>query len=643
MSGETRWLIDKVSVEFEEQTARRALKLANLNVLRIALYQATGDVELTRMSAQREPYWAGAYKVLTLAPEHTEAVLEKAIAYLRSGSPSRCPAPTDDQVRHLMEMFTGQGVNDYIYHFGKEELNFEAFPRGAQWSRNIPPAVKAGFRAIIIGAGVSGLVTAIQLDRLGIPYTIIERNSDVGGTWWTNDYPDARVDVPSHHYQLTVTKNYPWKHWFATQPELLEYIRHVANLHDLRGKIRFNTELTEASWDETTKVWRVRLRTSDGQEHAMVGNVLISAAGLFNEPNLPDIPGIESYHGRIFHTTAWDHGFDYKGQRVGIIGVGCTGAQLMPRVAQDAGQVTVFQRSPNWVAKLDGYRDEIPTDVQWLMDNVPHYWNWYVFSVFYTLYSSDGALQEVDRQWRSEGGLVSPVNDTLRRNIREHIVSQFPDNPEMVKKLTPDWPPFAKRLVVDNGWFEALKRPNVTLVTQGIDRITPRGILTKDGVEHELDLIVVAGGFKVERYLWPVRYEGRHGVTLEKAWEKDGARAYLGITLPDFPNLFIVYGPNAQARAGGLFAWLEIWARYCVQAIVEMLESGHRSMECRRDVHDAYNAKLDAAEDLCIWAMDGMKSYYVNEKGRQGTNNPLRPSVAYALVREPNLADYVLD
>jgi 4-hydroxyacetophenone monooxygenase len=235
------------------------------------------------------------------------------------------------------------------------------------------------------------------------------------------------------------------------------------------------------------------------------------------------------------------------------------------------------------------------------------------------------------------------VNDTLRRNIREHIVSQFPDNPEMVKKLTPDWPPFAKRLVVDNGWFEALKRPNVTLVTQGIDRIIPRGILTKDGVEHELDLIVVAGGFKVERYLWPVRYEGRHGVTLEKAWEKDGARAYLGITLPDFPNLFIVYGPNAQARAGGLFAWLEIWARYCVQAIVEMLESGHRSMECRRDVHDAYNAKLDAAEDLCIWAMDGMKSYYVNEKGRQGTNNPLRPSVAYALVREPNLADYVLD
>jgi 4-hydroxyacetophenone monooxygenase len=627
----------------EESTATRALKSANLNVLRIALYQATGDVELTRMTVRREPYWAGAYEVLTLAPEHEETVREKALAYLRSGAPSRCPSPTDDEIRNLMELFTGQSVNDYIYHFGSEELNFGSFPRGVQWSTSVPDAVKTDFHVIIIGAGVSGLVTAIQLDRLGIPYTIVERNADVGGTWWTNDYPDARVDVPSHHYQLTVTKNYPWKHWFATRPELLQYVRHVVDQYDLRRRIRFNTELTEARWHEDAKGWRVKLRTRSGEEQVLAGNVLISAAGLFNEPNLPDIPGIESYRGRIFHTTAWDHSFDYTGRRVGVIGVGCTGAQLMPRVAQDAAQVEVFQRSPNWVAKLEGYRDEIPADVQWLMDHFPHYWNWHVFSVFYTLYGSDGALQEVDPKWRSQGGVVSPINDTLRRNIQAHIVAQFPDNPEMVKKLTPSWPPFAKRLVVDNGWFDALKRPNVTLVTEGIECITPRGIVTKDGVEHELDLIVVAGGFKVERYLWPVRYEGRNGVSLEKAWEKDGARAYLGMTLPDFPNLFVIYGPNAQTRAGGLFAWLEIWARYSVQAIVTMMERGHRSIECRREVHDAYNAKLDAAERECIWGMDGLKSYYVNEQGRQAVNNPLRPSAAYANVREPNLADYVFD
>jgi 4-hydroxyacetophenone monooxygenase len=635
--------IEPLQAQFDELTVARALKFANANALRIALYQATGDLELTHMAVRREPYWAGAYEVLTLSPEDTEKVLAKAMAYMRSGIPSRCPAPSDEQIRHLMHLFTGQEVNEYIYRFGTEELNFERFPRGVQWTAGSPAALKDGFHVLIVGAGVAGLVTAIQLDRLGIPFTIVERNADVGGTWWTNDYPDARVDVPSHHYQLSVTQNYPWKHWFATQPELLQYIRHITDKYNLRGRIRFNTELTGARWDERAKHWQVELRKREGQTQTITSNVVISAAGLFNEPNRPDIPGIDGYRGTIFHTTAWDHSFDYTNKRVGIIGVGCTGAQLMPRVAKDAALVKVFQRSPNWVAKLDGYRDEIPADVQWLMDNIPHYWNWFVFSVFHTLYASDGALQAIDNDWRREGGLVSPVNDRLRRNIESYIVSQFPDDADMVRKLTPTWPPFAKRLVVDNGWFEALKRPNVKLVTEGIERITADGIVTKDGVEHALDMIVVAGGFKVERYLWPVRYEGRQGKTLESAWLKDGARAYLGITLPDFPNFFVIYGPNAQARAGGLFAWLEIWARYSVQAVVSMLESGHRSMECRRDVHDSYNARLDAADKDCIWGMEGLKSYYVNGQGRQGINNPLRPSVAYELVRKPNLADFILD
>jgi 4-hydroxyacetophenone monooxygenase len=169
----------------------------------------------------------------------------------------------------------------------------------------------------------------------------------------------------------------------------------------------------------------------------------------------------------------------------------------------------------------------------------------------------------------------------------------------------PDWPPFAKRLVIDNGWFDALKRPNVELLTEGIERILPGGIQTRDRRWHALDMIVVAGGFKAERYLWPVTYTGRNGVTLEAAWSKDGARSYVGVTMPDFPNMFIIYGPNMQARSGGLFAWLELWACYSLDCIVKMIESGDRTMECRRDIFDAYNARLDAAQDSCIWGMDG--------------------------------------
>jgi 4-hydroxyacetophenone monooxygenase len=245
-------------------------------------------------------------------------------------------------------------------------------------------------------------------------------------------------------------------------------------------------------------------------------------------------------------------------------------------------------------------------------------------------------------EWKEKGGRINPKNDRLCDNIRQNIYDEFPNDPAFAEKLMPSWPPFAKRLVVDNGWFDALKEPHVSLVTEGIDRITDAGIVTKDGVLHDLDLIVLAGGFKTERYLWPVQYRGSDGITLEQAWEHDGARAYLGVTMPDFPNMFIVYGPNMNPRAGGLFAWLEIWARYAVQAIAHMIEGGHRRIECRRDNYTAYNQRLDDAQGSCIWAMDGIKSYYISEQGRQIVNNPLRPSETYNRVRNFEPSDYNL-
>ncbi len=627
----------------DEAFVKRALDMANLNALRVALWQATGDAELARMGTVAVPFWSGVYDVIQLAPEHAERVKAKALAFLRSGAGSRLPHPEDVQIRDMMAMLAGKPVSDFIFEMGKEELNFVDYPRGVAWSGDGPPEGREGFHVLVIGAGVAGLVTAIHLGHLGIPYTIVERNPDVGGTWWTNDYPDARVDIPSHHYQLTVTRKHPWQHWFAPQPELADYIRTVADDHDLRRNIRFETEVAAAHWDESAKVWRIRLRDKGGTETAIAAHAIVSGAGLFNVPNTPDIPGVETYRGAFFHTTNWDHRFDHADKRVGVIGVGCTGAQVMPSLAETAGHVTVFQRSPHWVAKLEGYRDRIPDEVQWLMEAMPHYWNWYVFATYYTMFCEDGALFSIDRDWQREGGLVSRKNDALRQALTDAIAREFPDDPALARKLTPDCPPFSRRLVVDNGWFRALKQPHVSLVTAGITRMTPAGVVTDDGVEHPLDLVVWAGGFRAERYLWPVHYVGRHGRTLEEAWAKDGARAYLGMTMPDFPNMFMLYGPNTNPRAGGLFAWIEIWARYAVQGIAALIEGGHAAMECRRDVHDAFNAEVDAALGDCIWGLDGQASYYRNRHGRQGINNPLRPSVYYDKVRKINLADFVLD
>jgi len=627
---------------FDEATARRALGMASTNVLRIALYQATGDEELMRMPVAYAPFWAGAYEGPVLAAEYDERVREKALDFLRTGAHSRCPTPDDATLLKLMENLVGRPVNDYLFSFGKEEANFTPFPRGVEWTSGQRPDAAADFRVIVIGAGAAGLVAAAHLRRLGLPFTVIERNGDVGGTWLVNDYPDARVDIASHHYQLALTRNYPWRHWFATQPELLDYLRGIADDFDLRGHIRFNTELTDARWNEATTEWDVTLVEPDGTESKVSANVVISAAGLFNAPNMLDIPGVDGFEGRIFHTTQWPHDYDYGGRRVGIIGVGCTGAQLMPAIARKAAQVSVFQRSPHWVSRMDNYRDPIPDDFQWLMDNVPHYWNWHCFNVFYMLYADDGAIQQIDPEWQRGGGRVNRTNDLLRDNIRSNVLAEFADDPAFAEKLLPDWPPFAKRLVVDNGWFDALKQPHVDLVTDAIERNTPNGIVTRDRVERQLDVIVVAGGFKAERYLWPVAYTGRNGITLEQAWAKDGARAYVGVTMPDFPNMFIIYGPNMQARSGGLFAWIELWVRYALDGVVQMIEGGHRTMECRREVFDAYNARLDTAQDECIWGMPGAQSYYINEHGRQAVNNPLRPSATYESIRRAKIEDYHL-
>jgi 4-hydroxyacetophenone monooxygenase len=608
----------------------------------MALYQATHDPQLAEMSVHKAPYCGGAFLVTVLDEKYWNTVRQKALDFLRGGATERPPIVSKTEVRRMMELFAGEPVSDFAFAVGCANLTEEEFPLGAAWDNEPGADIKEKFKVIIIGAGFAGLATAVQLGRLGIPYVVIEREGGVGGTWWINDYPEARVDIASHHYQLSFMKNYPWKHWFAPQAELKQYAEAVVVRYGLKPHIRLNTLLTAARWDDVSATWRVSLRAQDGKEEILSANVLLSAAGLFNAPNMPDIPGLDTFRGKIFHTTQWDHSYDYAGKRIAQIGVGSTGAQLLPEIARKGAEVSVFQRSPQWVSGIPGYRDPVPAEVQWLFDSFPHYCNWYgFFNTLTNLGDIDGLPQNFDPEWRKAGGLVSHRNDSLRQHNIEYIKSKLGHKPDLVKKLTPDYPPFAKRPVVDNGWFDALDRDNVELVTESIERITPKGVSTRDGVEREFDLIVVCAGFKTERYLWPVRYEGRNGVTLEEEWNKDGARAYLGVTVPGFPNLFTLYGPNAQARAGGLIMWLEIWSRYATQSIVKMIEGGHRSLEVKRDVCESYNSRMDDELKQCVWS--SVKSYYINEFGRQGTNMPWRPGEYFEWIKAPDLGDYLVE
>ena len=256
----------------------------------------------------------------------------------------------------------------------------------------------------------------------------------------------------------------------------------------------------------------------------------------------------------------------------------------------------------------------------WLCDNLPYYWNWYCFAAYYR--SLDLApLQLRDLAYEAKGGCANERNDAIRKSLTNFIHKKMADRPDLIEKLIPKYAPLVRRLVVDNGFYDCLKEKHVELVTTGIDHFTEKGIVTTDGVEREFDMVVLGAGFKVSKYFWPCEYVGKGGTRLEDCWTKDGARSYLGMVMPGFPNLFTLYGPNHQPRGGSLYSWAEIWARYAVASVVYMIEHGVKSMDVKSAVFDEYQAKLDEATSKLIWESAGA-GYYVNEFGRQGVNMP---------------------
>jgi len=639
---------DRASATVDGGFVDRALEAANLNALRIALYHQTNDPRLAAMEVKQVPAQGGALTAYVLHRQHHDELRAIATEYFsqRLGTESDHsvrPHPTREETADLITLFTGEAPTETELAFSYEDLAFEDFPRNIDWTNGRPENVD-DFHVTIVGAGFSGLVMGIQLDRLGIPYRIIERNPAAGGTWFTNDYPEARVDIPSAIYQFRFIKQYPWKSYFATQAELAEYVQMIIDEYDLASKISFNTAVADATWNETSKRWDLELDGPDGTT-AIGTNAVISCAGLFNKPNLPDIEGIESFEGHMFHTTEWDHSVDYNGLDIALIGTGSSGAQLMPNLAEAAKQLNVYQRTANWVTPVVGYRNQMPAEERWLFDSMPGYWNWFIFAS-YVAQMQMQSLQVMDPEWIAAGGRVNERNAKFEARLTEFIRSKVGDDDELFAKLVPSYPPLARRLIIDNGWYDALVQDNVDLVTDGIERITPNGIVSIDPktgneVERSVDMIVLGAGFKVAEYLWPVPYTGRNGMSLEKLWARDGARAYVGMTLPEFPNMFIFYGPNSQPRGGGYHSWVEIFSRYVCGLMVEMIESGSSSIEISQEAFDSYNTAMDEEHKTILWEYEGVGGYYVNAFGRSGVNMPWKVHDFFEMVQQPDPENYI--
>jgi 4-hydroxyacetophenone monooxygenase len=386
----------------------------------------------------------------------------------------------------------------------------------------------------------------------------------------------------------------------------------------------------------------VRLRRADGTDYEFAANAIISGVGQLNRPKIPGLRGLESFEGPTFHSARWEHQHDLTGKRVAMVGTGASAMQFAPELAESVEHLVIFQRSPNWANYSAEYSKQVSANKKWLLENVPYYSKWYRFILFWR--TSDGAYPalQVDPEWPHPERSLNATNDMMRQMITDYIRSEVGDDPELLAKVLPTYPPFGKRILIDNGWFRMVKRPNVELVTDDIREVTSNAVVVESGARYEVDAIVFATGFHSHRFLWPMEIVGRSGVSLREVWGEN-PRAYLGVTVPDFPNLFCLYGPNTNLGHGGSIIFhTECQVRYVVRCLRELLERGDAALEVRREVHDEYNERVDALHSNMVWAHAGMNSWYKNSEGRVTTNSPWRLVDYWKMTEEPDLSDYIV-
>jgi cyclohexanone monooxygenase len=473
-------------------------------------------------------------------------------------------------------------------------------------------------RIVVIGAGPGGISTGYYLREAGYEgFTLYERDGDVGGTWQRNRYPGLACDVWSHVYCFTFALNPAWTRSYAAQPEILAYLRKTVDDLALWPHIRLRTGIASAAWDDDASCWRV---TTDSGEQ-IEADVVVSGQGMFGALKYPDIEGRDSFGGVAMHTGAWDESVDLTGKRVAVIGSAASAVQSIPEIAKAVGQLHVFQRSANWVLPKE--------DVEHTAEQLEKF-------------RDPAALQEYHDGIMAFLTQSVPFSNPEINGAAEWVAAcaiEVVDDLEVRRKLTPTTPWGCMRPLFSNDYYPTFNRPNVELVTDPIERITPTGVVTADGVEREVDVIVYATGYEVDRFASRIPITGRGGLPLAEAW-KDGAQAYRGITTAGFPNLFMLYGPNTNQ--GSLIPMIESQARYVAKMLRAMDDAGVDWIDVRRDVMDAYNDELQAALDgVEVWK-GGCSHYYLSESGRMVTQYPWSMATFAEGVAEPNLDDYQL-
>ena len=576
--------------------------------------------------------------------ERGRLIRARAADAIRAWRDAGCPAPyepSDDDYVRMFAVLAGKPLDARYEPLLKEELGFGGDERAFRWDRPVSDADKARLPVIIVGAGLSGLVMGHRLKQAGIPFTIVEKNEGPGGTWFENRYPGARVDVPSHCYSFSFVRDHQWPELFSPWPVLRAYFAEVADRLGLTPHIRYDTEVVRAVYDEAAAEWDVTLRPRDAAEEVQRVGAVVSAVGQLNRPLIPEIEGQDDFRGIRTHTSRWPEGLEVAGKKVIVIGTAATALQLVPELAREAASLTVFQRSPTWVLVHPEYRFAIKPGEQWAIDHLPGYARWYRLILYNWAMDGTPAHMQIDPEWTGGPQAVSAANEASRVRLTNGMKAAIGDDPELQAKLIPTYPPYVKRPNVgDGGFFRAFTQPNVSLCTDGAARFDETGIVDGAGVHHEADIVVYATGFRALEYLAPMEVIGRGGARIDQYWG-DEPRAYLGITVPDFPNLFLMYGPGTNLGFNGnLFFNGECQARYIANTLKWMVEDGLKAVEVKADVYADFARRMDDALAGFTWSHGGAGSWYKNKSGKVIANSPWSMLQYWEWTRAPDQADF---
>ena len=603
-----------------------AVKWADPMVLRGLLYQLTGDIGLKQVKTA--PLEMGPMTLVSLAEDDAAAVQRKMADFLKGYRDAGAPPVDLDQERlHVaLELTAGEDIADSEYEMWFEQTALDPFARTFAWAEKPDPGQLKGFTVAVVGAGLGGLATALSLKRAGIDYFLLEKNPDVGGTWYENRYPGARVDSPSRIYSHIFGADYTFPYQFSPRNENLNYINWVADRFGLRDNATFQTEVTSMVWDEHDKMWTLTAKTPDGTKQWRA-NAVITSVGFLSRPNLPDIEGMDSFQGVSTHTARWPEGLDHAGKRIALIGSGASGYQLAPELARTAERLTIFQRTPSWCTDMPAYLDPLPEHSGWLDRNLPFFRNFMRFRMsWFTSPDHVAQAMHVDPNFQDPHAR-SERNKRLRERYIAFIESKLGSRPDLVEKMIPNSPPLATRaVIVDQKYsiFDVLLQDNVELIDDPIARITPKGVQLANGREVEVDIIAYATGYKANEFLWPMELKGAGGKSVEELWAEDGARAYLTAMMPGFPNFFMIYGPNGN-NFGGLqiIDFLELVIRFSVGCIAGLIAEGKKMVEVSEDAYRRYAAEVDRCEARMLYADHRVTTYYKNAFGRSAANNPI--------------------